>query len=89
MVTTTDPTVLHTYRDAAAESGAVLLRSFCGTCGSRIKNSSDRAKGFTVVPTGVIDGDKDDLKPGVELYCIHRSGWLGEVEGSTKLKTMT
>ncbi|RYP92807.1 hypothetical protein DL770_001087 [Monosporascus sp. CRB-9-2] len=86
--TASDPSLLRTYDDTSPESGRVLERSFCGRCGSNVRVVSRSQVELTVVPQGIIDGDKDDLRPRLEVFCARRAGWLGDVEGAQTYETM-
>ncbi|RYP87402.1 hypothetical protein DL769_000498 [Monosporascus sp. CRB-8-3] len=86
--TASDPSLLRTYDDTSPESGGVLERSFCGRCGSNVRVVSRGRSEWTVVPQGIIDGDKDDLRPRFEAFCSRRPGWLGDIEGVQKYETM-
>ncbi|KAH9904205.1 Mss4-like protein [Xylariomycetidae sp. FL2044] len=82
--TFSDPSVFQVYDDKSPESGSVLQRSFCGTCGSRVKIAKVANPEALVIPVGIIDGDKSDLKPSMEFWCKRRPGWLGDIDGATK-----
>ncbi|EMR71004.1 putative duf636 domain protein [Eutypa lata UCREL1] len=82
--TPSDPSLLRTYTDNSPESGSVLHRSFCGRCGSLVRvTRTPRAEDAVVVPMGVIDGDKADLKPTIEYFCSRKSPWIGDVDGAS------
>lgn len=85
--TLSDESLLRTYADSSPESGSVLDRSFCGRCGSVVRvTRRPGGVGAVVVPMGVIDGDKADLKPTLEFYCTRKAPWLGDIEGATLLE---
>ncbi|RYP04216.1 hypothetical protein DL764_004606 [Monosporascus ibericus] len=86
--TASDPSLLRTYDDKSPESGGVLQRSFCGRCGSNVRVVSRGRAELTVMPQGIIDGDKDDLTPKFEFFCARRAGWLGDVEGAQTYEGM-
>ncbi|RYP70263.1 hypothetical protein DL771_005566 [Monosporascus sp. 5C6A] len=86
--TASDPSLLRTYDDTSPGSGGVLERSFCGRCGSCVRVVSQQDPESTIVPQGIIDGNKDDLWPRIEFYCVRRAGWLGDVEGAQTYETM-
>jgi hypothetical protein len=80
--TLSSPDVMKVYADGSPLSGNVIERSWCGTCGSRVKNARTSSD-MVAVPTGIIDGDKGgELKPGMELFCANREEWAGEVQGA-------
>ncbi|KAI1631463.1 Mss4-like protein [Biscogniauxia mediterranea] len=88
-VTITSPSeMLRTYEDTSPESGNVIERSFCGRCGCLVIAQQRQAAEYRVVPIGIIDGPKDEFRPQMELFCIHRASWLGAVEGSTTFEKM-
>ena len=45
------------------------------------------SRDYLVVPQGVmdpLDGDEDVLTPTLELFCVRRSAWLGDVQGAKR-----
>ncbi|CAJ2512953.1 Uu.00g010720.m01.CDS01 [Anthostomella pinea] len=85
--TPSSPSVMKTFTDTTPESGRVLLRYFCGTCGSPVKGArTGRDADFVVVPLGIIDGDTAGagLKPQVEFFCRSRADWIGDVVGGAE-----
>lgn len=80
--TLTEPSVLKTYEDTTPESGSVLLRSFCGNCGSGVKMSTSNRPGIVAVGLGIIDGDKTDLQPTKEFFCDRKLPWVAPVAGA-------
>ncbi|KAI0443336.1 Mss4-like protein [Xylaria telfairii] len=77
--TETEPSILKMYEDASTDSGQVLQRSFCGKCGSPVRVQRANTD-FLAVPVGIIDGDKADFKPSLELYCKGKADWVGAIE---------
>ncbi|KAI1878211.1 hypothetical protein JX265_002579 [Neoarthrinium moseri] len=86
--TANPPDALKTYNDGSPESGRVLERAFCGICGSRVRNASLSFPGSVALPTGILDGDKEDLKPKYELFCASRENWMADVPGTEQFATM-
>ncbi len=80
-----DPSLLRTYEDRSPESGSVLERSFCGRCGSNVRITRRPGMDFAVVPLGILDGDKTDLKPTLEFLCARRASWLTDIEGAVRI----
>ena len=72
-----------TYADKSPESGDVLQRSFCTTCGSNlfIKNGRMEKLGALSVTTGTMD-DQKGLRPTMEVWGRGRREWLNPVEGA-------
>ncbi|KAK5628245.1 hypothetical protein RRF57_003960 [Xylaria bambusicola] len=87
-VTETEADVLKTYIDTTPESGNTLKRSFCGKCGSPVKVQRGSDPERTVIPVGIIDGDKDSFKPQLEFYCKRKAGWVGAIEDSKTFDAM-
>lgn len=83
-----DLALLKTYDDGTPESGSVLERSFCGRCGSNVRVVK-RGMPVVVVPMGILDGDKEDLKPTEEYFCIRRTAWVGDIEGASRFDRIT
>ncbi|KAI2625227.1 Mss4-like protein [Xylaria nigripes] len=86
--TESEPSIMKTYEDKSPDSGSVLLRSFCGKCGSLIKCTRDTRSHMMVVPMGIIDGDKETFKPDMEFFCRNRADWIGAVEGAKEFTAM-
>lgn len=86
--TESEPSVLKTYEDTSPDSGRVLLRSFCGKCGSPVKVQRASHLDTLVVPVGIIDGDKAAFKPELEYYCKGRADWVGAIEESKTFEAM-
>ncbi|KAH8673973.1 Mss4-like protein [Xylariales sp. PMI_506] len=87
--TSNPPDALRTYADGSSLSGARIDRSFCGVCGSGVRNIGSRFGGRLIaVPAGIIDGDKADLRPRHEFFCVNREGWIGDIEGAEKFALM-
>jgi hypothetical protein len=82
-----EPSLLRLYTDAGSNSGTVNDRSFCGRCGSNVKNVNRAWSDYATIPTGILEGDKASLRPAYEFFCIRRAGWLGEVEATTRFDT--
>ncbi|KAK6841343.1 hypothetical protein PG995_000438 [Apiospora arundinis] len=83
-----DPSsVLRMFEDTkSSDSGTVLLRTFCGICGSRLTTQRRGSPDRLVLAIGLFDSDDDlkaDLKPTAEYFCVNRTAWLGEIEGGT------
>ena len=80
------------YQDGSCDSGGSVERAFCSNCGSnvRIKNPENpQIAGFTVIPIGIVDGDKSRLVPGHEFFTKSRVNWYMGVEGSSQHQSMT
>lgn len=57
-----------------AESGNVVTRYFCPTCGSRIFNENTGRPGVLAVTVGCLD-NSDWFAPEAVIYARNRAGW--------------
>lgn len=73
---------MRTYNDTSPESGRVVKRLFCGRCGSALGGVREGMEDMTVVPIGILDGDKSDLKPQFEFFHKSKIEWIDPVAGS-------
>jgi hypothetical protein len=65
-------------------SGQVVLRHFCGACGSPIYSDSDAmaARGIIAIKAGTLD-DIADLQPAVHFWTRSKQPWLLLADSST------
>lgn len=73
---------MKTYEDTGADSGRIVKRLFCGRCGSSLCGIRVGLDEFSIVPIGILDGDKSDLKPQFEFFGRSKVSWVAPVEGS-------
>jgi hypothetical protein len=66
--------VLTTYDDQA-DSGNVVHRHFCGTCGSPVKTSLPNQPGITFIKAGTLD-DSSVLDPQVHFWTSSKQAWV-------------
>jgi len=69
----------------------VLERSFCGNCGSNVRTrnlTNPNILNFVIIPIGIVDGDKEALKPTNEYYTKRRAAWFPGVQGSDEKQEM-
>lgn len=65
---------LTTYADHA-DSGNVVHRHFCGTCGSPVKTSLPTQPGMTYIKAGTLD-DTSVLHPQVHFWTDSKQDWV-------------
>jgi hypothetical protein len=65
---------LTTYTDHG-ESGNVVQRHFCGTCGSPVKTSLPTQPGMTYVKAGTLD-DTSMLHPEIHFWTSSKQPWV-------------
>jgi hypothetical protein len=71
--------------DSPAESGNVVSRRFCPTCGSHLFADSNGRPGLTVVRIGTLD-DPSSVRPGANIWSASAPEWacldpgLGRIE---------
>jgi len=65
---------LTTYEDHA-DSGNVVYRHFCGTCGSPVKTSLPTQPGMTYIKAGTLD-DTSVLHPQIHFWTGSKQPWV-------------
>ncbi|WP_373491613.1 GFA family protein [Parasphingorhabdus sp.] len=65
---------LTTYEDHA-ESGNVVHRHFCGTCGSPVKTTLPTQPGMTYIKAGTLD-DTEILRPQIHFWTGSKQPWV-------------
>lgn len=79
---------MKTYDDTSSESGRIVKRLFCGRCGSSLCGIRVGMDDVSIVPIGILDGDKSDLKPQYEFFCRSKVSWVVPVDGSQCFETL-
>ncbi|KAI0551691.1 glutathione-dependent formaldehyde-activating, GFA [Xylaria curta] len=83
-----EPSIMKTYDDTSSESGRIVKRKFCGRCGSSVCGMREGLEEFTIVPIGILDGDKSDLKPAVEFFYKSKINWIPTLPGTQCFETL-
>lgn len=65
---------LATYQDTS-ESGRMLIRKFCKTCGSSLASESQSFPGMLVIKAGTLD-DPSWVKPAAQIWARSRQPWV-------------
>lgn len=65
---------LTTYEDKA-DSGNIVNRHFCGTCGSPVLTTVPTQPGMTFVKAGTLD-DTSVLKPAIHFWTGSKQAWV-------------
>ncbi len=65
---------LTTYEDHS-DSGNVVYRHFCGTCGSPVKTSLPTQPGMTYIKAGTLD-DTSVLNPQIHFWTNSKQDWV-------------
>jgi len=65
---------LTVYEDRS-ESGNIVHRHFCGTCGSPVKTSLPTQPGMTYIKAGTLD-DTSALEPQVHFWTDSKQNWV-------------
>ena len=60
--------------DKPADSGAIVTRVFCETCGSPICSMNERMPGMVFIRAGALD-DPDAVTPGMTVYASRAPRW--------------
>lgn len=75
------------FRDTSTDSGSVLERAFCSSCGSSlsIRNiTNPKMSDNIVVCAGSVDDNYKDFNPQSELFAHRRHAWVPEVKRKKK-----
>ncbi|KAH8162164.1 hypothetical protein CIB48_g6099 [Xylaria polymorpha] len=83
-----EPSIIKTYDDATPESGRIVKRLFCGRCGSPLGGIRTGFEDISIVPIGILDGDKSDLKPQFEFFHKSKVEWIAAVVNSQCFETL-
>ena len=65
-----------TYVDHG-DSGNLVRRQFCGTCGSPVFTRADGHPELLFIKAGTLD-DPSTFRPDAQYYAKSRQGWLGD-----------
>jgi hypothetical protein len=63
-----------TFYDRAADSGNIVSRGFCGTCGSPIYSRNSAMPGVVFPRASVLD-DPEVVKPQMVVYASRAPSW--------------
>ena len=74
--------LLRMFDDAHTDSGSVIHRAFCGTCGSSLFVTHSVYVDIVSVAMGSMEGQQSAWRPEQELYCKRRLEFLPKVEGT-------
>ncbi|EFR02681.1 DUF636 domain-containing protein [Nannizzia gypsea CBS 118893] len=83
---------LATYLDKTTDSGVVLERSFCVSCGSSVVSENKaRLPDMVIVSSGTLDLAEGESwgPPTLEFFCKRKAAWLTTFEGSEKFRTIS
>ncbi|MCR9179388.1 MAG: GFA family protein [Erythrobacteraceae bacterium] len=71
-----------TTYDDTGDSGAIVRRQFCGTCGSPVFTRVESPPGMMFIKAGTLD-DTSVLKPAFHCYTKSKQDWvdLGDIPG--------
>ena len=88
-----DPeSMIRVYHDSSCDSGGTVERSFCSNCGSHVRTlnkTNPWVAGLVIVPIGIIEGEKESLRPVAEYYVKRRAGWQSGLDGAEQSQAMT
>ncbi|MCC0016892.1 MAG: GFA family protein [Rhodobiaceae bacterium] len=75
------------HYESKTDSGNILTRSFCPTCGSRMIGKSTGMPTHTAIFLGVLD-DSDALQPAMSFYAKRLRTWDHLAEGIPAFETL-
>ena len=75
---------LTVYEDRS-ESGNIVHRHFCGTCGSPVKTSLPTQPGMTYIKAGTLD-DTSVLEPQAHFWTDSKQNWVTVDENITQIR---
>ena len=58
-----------------SDAGEVVLRKFCGRCGSPILSALGSMPGMVALKAGTLD-DVSKLEPSLQVFCDSKQDWL-------------
>ncbi len=70
------------YEDRG-DSGGLVYRHFCPSCGSPILSRLATMPGLTLLKAGTLD-DLSGLTPVIEVYVDHAAAWVSPVAGAQR-----
>lgn len=73
--------------DKPADSGSMVSRFFCETCGSPLYSTNDRMPGMVFLRAGALD-DPDAVTPGMTVYASRAPVWDRAEDGLPRFDTM-
>lgn len=62
------------FFDVQGDSGNIMSRGFCPTCGTRVVGKSSGMQALTVILAGTLD-DPSDFKPAIDFYTASAQPW--------------
>lgn len=68
------------YEDRDTDSGNLVRRYFCGTCGSPIYSALDGQPDMVFLKAGTLD-DTSTFKPQFHVWCDSKQNWVELDEG--------
>lgn len=71
-----------TYYDRAADSGNMVSRGFCPTCGSPVVSRNSAMPGALFLRASILD-DPDAINPQMAVYASRAPKWATFPEGQT------
>lgn len=74
------------YDEPDTESGAPLVRQFCGKCGSPIRSLPSSTPKIIAVKAGTLD-DPSPYPPSLHLFTRSKLAWVEIPEGMTQYET--
>lgn len=73
--------------DHAADTGNIVTRHFCGTCGNAIYSTNDTMPGMMFLRASSLE-DPDAIKPTMFVYASRAPKWAGIGEGCATFDEM-
>lgn len=73
--------------DKAADSGNIVSRYFCGTCGGPIYSTNSAMPGLTFLRASSLD-DLEVFKANLVVYASRAPSWSADDEGLQRFETM-
>ena len=61
--------------EETADSGNLVYRHFCGTCGSPVMSTLSASPGLAFLKAGTLD-DTDAIAPQVNIWCKSAQNWV-------------
>lgn len=76
---------LSTFEDKATESGQMVNRDFCGTCGSPIRSRPTSGPPVVAIKAGTLD-DPSPFPPALHIWTCTKLDWVEIPEGLPQIE---
>lgn len=72
---------------SAGDSGKLVHRMFCPTCGAGVFDEADALPGVAMLAAGTLD-DASQVRPAMHIYCARAQPWVSYPPDAVKFDLM-